>query len=118
MRLQPMACRDDPTIWHVDNVKPWRATDGSVRMVTEWAAISNDVRDVDIDTEKEENESDDTFYTVEKIEGMRLHEGRLEFEVRWKGYDDTTWEPEWNLDCPRMVGEFLTTSSPAVNGVE
>ena len=32
-------------------------------------------------------------YEVEQILDSRLHRGKLQFLVKWTGYDETTWEP-------------------------
>ena len=43
---------------------------------------------------REEIPHDDT-YVVEKILKHRMHGGRMQWLVKWRGYDDThnTWEP-------------------------
>ncbi len=28
---------------------------------------------------------------------MRKQKGKLEFEIKWMGYEETTWEPKTNL---------------------
>ena len=39
------------------------------------------------------------FWEVEKVVGRRVHRGRVEYLIRWKGCpeDDSTWEPSANL---------------------
>jgi len=38
-------------------------------------------------------------YEVESIENSRVHQGRLQYLVKWKGYPilDNTWEPQGHL---------------------
>lgn len=47
-------------------------------------------------------------YVVEKIVGKRTVKGRIEYLLKWKGYndDENTWEPKDNLDCPDLIAEF------------
>ncbi|XP_046820030.1 chromo domain-containing protein cec-4-like [Vespa crabro] len=49
-------------------------------------------------------------YEVDKIVGHRTIKGRRQFLVRWKGYgeDSDTWEQEKDLNCPKLIEDFLT----------
>lgn len=51
----------------------------------------------------------DHEYEVEKIVGHRTIKGRRQFLVRWKGYgkDSDTWEQEKDLNCPKLIEDFL-----------
>ena len=37
------------------------------------------------------------MYEVERVLNVRKQKGKLEFEIKWMGYEETTWEPKTNL---------------------
>jgi transposase InsO family protein len=46
-------------------------------------------------------------YVVEEvIDDKGTHGVDKHYRIRWKGYADTTWEPEDNLNCPKLVQEY------------
>lgn len=70
----------------------------------------------------EEDDSDDSDYgaskrahlngeyEVAKILNARINrQGKWEFFVMWKGFgpEDNTWEPESNLNCTKLINEYL-----------
>ena len=59
--------------------------------------------------------SDSELWEVSAIIGRRREavSGKIEYLVRWKGYDDSqaTWETESNCsDCWHLIDEFLGES--------
>lgn len=46
---------------------------------------------------------------MERIVDVRKKTGKREFLVKWKGYGpkQNTWEPETNLNCPKLLSAFL-----------
>ena len=54
---------------------------------------------------EEEVEAD---YEVERVLGRRQVKGRLQYLVKWLGYqeEDNTWEPVQNLSCQDKIQEF------------
>ena len=47
-------------------------------------------------------------YEVEKVVDKRIHKGKVEYLLKWKGYpsDENNWEPENSLDCPKLLQEY------------
>ena len=58
-------------------------------------ATATDEDDVDNGGDVEDDE--DAEYEVESITGEQLRQGKLQYRVRWKGYDEETWESAVNL---------------------
>uniref|UniRef100_A0A914D4E8 Chromo domain-containing protein n=1 Tax=Acrobeloides nanus TaxID=290746 RepID=A0A914D4E8_9BILA len=57
----------------------------------------------------DEETGNDEKYTVEKILEKRFKNGKIEYYIKWLGYDnpsDNTWEPAENCDCPDLINEF------------
>ena len=46
------------------------------------------------------------IYEVDAIIGKKVSGGRKLYEVKWKGYDQTTWEPLRNLNCHQLVERY------------
>lgn len=56
-----------------------------------------------------DNDLEPDEYVVERVLGKRIgDDGRVQYRIKWKGYSkrESTWEPEENLNCPDLVGEF------------
>ena len=50
-------------------------------------------------------------WDVEAILGIRQRRGKLEFKVKWEGFNTLTWEPEANLtECQAKMHDFFRTS--------
>ena len=55
-------------------------------------------------SEDEDNEEEE--YEVEAILASREGEEETEFQVKWKGYEEPTWEPESHLTCDELLRDF------------
>lgn len=56
----------------------------------------------------EPDSQDSEIYEVEAILDSRIRRKRVQFLVRWTGYNQTTWEPYENLDgCKELIFEFF-----------
>lgn len=76
---------------------------------------NDDRRDNNVDSsigEDSTNNIDSAEYEVERIVGMKsiIRRGRScqLFLIKWKGYEEPTWEPRQNLMCPEILQKFLT----------
>ena len=59
------------------------------------------------DNENNESEEEEEEYEVESILDERVVSGVRYFMVKWKGYKETTWEPQENcVGCERKINEF------------
>lgn len=47
-------------------------------------------------------------YAVEKVLDKRFVKGKIQYFIKWKGWDikDSTWEPIEHLNCPDLVDKF------------
>jgi len=52
------------------------------------------------------SQTDSNIYTVEKIARQRLYKGKPQFEVKWRGHRQTTWEPLENILDPSLITKY------------
>jgi len=58
--------------------------------------------------------SDEEEYEVESIVDKRIRRGKVEYLVKWKGWEDpsdNTWETVANMDCSELIEEYEKTHS-------
>jgi hypothetical protein len=68
----------------------------------------DDAEDAAVDTEKQ--------YEVEGIMDKRQVNGETEYQIRWVGYADPTWEPVSGLtQVPDMIKQFEASRAPPVS---
>jgi hypothetical protein len=47
-------------------------------------------------------------YELERIEDSRMFRHQLQYLVKWKGYNEMSWEPAVNMDGLKAIDEFHT----------
>ncbi|GAA6010732.1 hypothetical protein JCM10207_005816 [Rhodosporidiobolus poonsookiae] len=63
-------------------------------------------------TKKQESESEDETYEVEKVLKHKRTGNKLEYQIKWKGYNERTWEDEGNVEnAPDLVEQYWNTVS-------
>lgn len=65
------------------------------------AALEKYIQDAGSNFETEE-------YSVEKILNKRVTKGKVEYYLKWKGYNENenSWEPVENLNCKKLIKQF------------
>ena len=61
---------------------------------------------------------DPEVFTAEKILRQRLYKGKPQFEVKWKGYRETSWEPLENILDRNLVTQYYRDHPRARNLVD
>ncbi|KAK6495966.1 hypothetical protein TWF481_003011 [Arthrobotrys musiformis] len=61
----------------------------------------------------EELDDPEKEYEVESVEGSRVRQGRKEYLVNWKGYEDCTWEPADNLKNAQLAIDEYRQRQPS-----
>jgi hypothetical protein len=56
----------------------------------------------------EDSEGEVLYNAIEIMDERTLEDGKVEYQVRWEGYDDTTWEDEEHVDesMPDIVAKY------------
>ncbi len=52
---------------------------------------------------------EENVYQVERVLNVRKQKGKLEFEIIWLGYEETTWEPTANMqgEACKLLLKFI-----------
>lgn len=92
--------------------KKQRATRSSTRVAEEKGSKQTEARDRE--EEGGEEEEEDSEFEVEEIVNQRVFRKRIQYEVRWRGYDssENTWEPAENLQDCAALDKFLASAVP------
>jgi hypothetical protein len=58
---------------------------------------------------------DEPTYVVEDILDHRLKEGSMEYLVKWKGWDEPTWNKEEDFIDTGVIDKYLRTAIKSVD---
>lgn len=98
--VQVLLKPDQPPMYLLEGIKSAAYTREQLKPKQEYAEIEpTAIAEADDNVEK---------YVVERIINHRKKARSYEFEVKWKGYKETTWEPRGSLlkDVPEMVRKY------------
>lgn len=85
---------------HVSRLKPAPSPSPDA-IIPKESSDEMEIDDEDIEFEPEEE------YEVEALTGRRTHKGILQYRVKWKDYDEETWEPLDHLEnAKELVDEY------------
>ncbi|KAL6077673.1 Cell division cycle-associated 7-like protein [Balamuthia mandrillaris] len=67
--------------------------------------------------QKEEGEEEEREYVVEKILSKRNKGRKVEYLIKWEGYNDScnSWEPKANLFCEQLLRDFEAAAASSSN---
>lgn len=97
---------------HIDLLEPVRIGHNKVLVLdSPYPAIESSAEDAEDDTEMDAAGRTESF-VVERVVGIRVQDGQLQMKVHWQGYgaDEDSWLTEADLDCPRLIEDFIASS--------
>ena len=62
------------------------------------------------------NKSSDNVYEIEKILAHKDEKNKRMYLVKWKGYNETTWEPESHFNNMKVINDYLNRKSEKKRG--
>ena len=65
------------------------------------------LEDLSSESEASDSEEENQIYEVSFIMGSRERNGDTEYLIKWRGWENPTWEPEYLLtDCSEILAEY------------
>ncbi|KAK9768005.1 hypothetical protein K7432_001690 [Basidiobolus ranarum] len=98
--------------FEVEIITPRLTRNGKVKQENEREAKEKD--EVVEEEESDEEEDDDeevSEWEVEDIMKQKIVKGEEWYLIKWRGYDELTWEPLDHLNCPDLLLDFLDRSN-------
>lgn len=91
----------------VDSMPTIKTTRKALHRRKEYKESSSSER-ASIPSSVSRSEESDEEFVVEAILDKRKKGGKVEYLIKWKGYprEESTWEPQENLNCPELLKEF------------
>ncbi|RNA15108.1 chromobox -like protein [Brachionus plicatilis] len=53
-----------------------------------------------------ETQGDEPEYEVETVMAKKVIDGHVFYQIKWKGYDEITWEPVEHCNCHDLIKKF------------
>lgn len=58
-------------------------------------------------TDIDDGFNNEPIYEVEKVVGKMFDEhGQVSYNLKWKGYDETSWEKKDDCSCPKLIESY------------
>lgn len=103
-----------------------KKSSGSLRGVETRNRASRAIEDEDTDTEVDSSfQCEESVFEVERVIGKAYDErGDISYNLKWKGYDESSWERKENCSCNKLIDNYENFLArrygrlgPEVNGV-
>lgn len=100
--------KQDPIVIEDDDDKGSKNKDVKEKKKEESKLKKKKEEEAEDEEVEDEEESEEEEYEVEKIVDKRIRRKKVEYLVKWIGWDDkdNTWEPVAHLECQDLIEEF------------
>lgn len=69
--------------------------------------FSRTIDDEDTDIEVEDFQCEESVFEVERVIGKMYDDrGDISYNIKWKGYDEPSWEKKENCSCDQLIDRY------------